>query len=56
MPYRFHEFDNRLPLSTENIIDEIYQLFVLAPFLWTAKPKYLVRRSTLFYAGRSKVG
>ena len=56
MAYRFHEFGNVPPLGAENVVDKVYQLFVLTPSLRITETKHFVRRTTLSYARHSQIG
>lgn len=47
MTYRFHELDDVSPLRAEDVINEVYQLLVLAPPLWVTETEHLVGRTTL---------
>ena len=54
--YQFLEFGNVPPLDAENIIDKVYQLFVLTPPLRVIEAKHFVRRTTLSHARHSQIG
>jgi hypothetical protein len=56
MAYQFHEFGNMPPLGAENVVDKVYQLFVLAPPLRVTETEHFVRRTTLSYTRHSQIG
>ena len=56
MAHQFHEFGNMPPLGAENIVDKVYQLFVLTPPLRVTEAKHFVRRTTLSYTRHSQIG
>jgi hypothetical protein len=44
------------PLGAENIIDKVYQLFVLTPPLRITETKHFVSRTTLSYTRHGQIG
>lgn len=56
MTYQFREFGNVPPLGAEDVVDKVYQLFVLTPSLRITEAKHFVRRTTFSYTRHSQIG
>ena len=56
MAYQFREFGNVPPLGAEDVVDKVYQLFVLTPPLRITEAKHFVRRTTLSYTRHTQIG
>lgn len=56
MTYWLHEFNDGPPLSAEDIIDEVHQLFMLAPSLWFTETEHFVGGTARSHAFRSQIG
>lgn len=55
MTYQFREFGKVPPLGAENVVDKVYQLFVLTPSLRITEAKHFVRRTTLSDTHHSQI-